>query len=578
LDQWKRLAPAAIISAAGLALTFYLYHRSTLLDLAYNNISPIAYVKSVDGDHQTLRANSTLWNPAQEGDPIYAGDTLKTGDQGSLRVQMINPPSAFEAEARTQVRFEFGSTQKLIRLEEGYFQTLAPFDGTQNIFVAAADQKPWPAKALTVNRGENGNVEFSDPLHLDLTNGLGITFESPQGQFESELNPEEPVPQLFRWTGEAEDLRVAVQWGDTRKNLGNRLLQPSAKGEISATLPLGRHYWRWAVYREGTPEPVWTSQVTRAFVRGVFPPAAISPTGGVYVRLKHEGESVALKWLPSARHKQFTVQVFSDSREQNKVQEQQLDQKSVFEFKPPKFGTYYWRLSGFDEKRQAWLRSRQHMFRVGLKDMDKVEVRWLTRAGDILRYTTPAPTAGLAWKILGERKPKQYRVRVVAAHEDIKSAIPQFSPTEQIVAKVERSGRYKAVVEALNNEAEPIGESSPITFEVQSVPMLRAPAFADDSAAPLQATAKGTLFLNWRAINGAKEYLVELKDTQGKAQTFVARRPSHQLNKLMPGRYEVTVSAIDANDRAGEKSEARGILVPSKPAVKSPKIKKLEVR
>ncbi len=123
-----------------------------------------------------------------------------------------------------------------------------------------------------------------------------------------------------------------------------------------------------------------------------------------------------------------------------------------------------------------------------------------------------------------------------------------------------------------------MGESAVITFEVQSVPMLRAPAFVDESNQTLTATTKGTLLLNWKPIANAKDYLVELKDSQGKTQSTVVKRTSHQFSKLMPGRYSVSISAIDLNDRVGEKSEVRTVIVPNKTAVKSLKIKKMEVR
>ena len=98
-----RLSLALGLSAVGLlgtALFNYLAQPDTHREKV---LPPLAFVRSLDGVHYSKRETSVLMSALQEGDSLYSGDLIRTGDLGELRLQFVNDGITADLEADSQV-------------------------------------------------------------------------------------------------------------------------------------------------------------------------------------------------------------------------------------------------------------------------------------------------------------------------------------------------------------------------------------------------------------------------------------------------------------------------------------------
>jgi hypothetical protein len=585
-----RLLLAVVLSSASLAGTLYYYHSTAPQSLGRAEAVPLAFVTSVDGLHHARREGSLFWTPMQEADLLYAGDSLKTSDQGHLKIQFILSAEVLELESDTFLQLRQEGDLPIVEIQEGYVQA----DSKQENGESAAGVRiktesglePLPTGESLLSREKSGPLRVSRNSSVILQNPYGITWSAPAGDFEVELNPEDPKPATFSWLGaEKDDVRLGIQWGASRKQLDNKLLSPTSQSgpsTLEQLLPIGRHFWRWAIFKEGENDPIWSSPSAKVVVKGLFPPPVTSPAGGAVVRVKDLGEEIVLRWIPSERFSDFKIEVAADAEFSEPFYQGKPTERQLHSFRAPKPGSYFWRLSGLDTKKDQWLRTKTHSFKVALKLPEKINLKWITKSDEVHHYISKKPTLKLAWSSdspkLAKEIVRQYKVRVAPAGESVADAPAELTPQTELTLSLLQRGRHLAQIEAVNAESEIIGKSPVLEIDAQPVPHLRAPAMAYATDKPIQANGRGDVALTWSPVDGAKEYFLELRDPSGKVIPYTAKKPEHQFQKLLPGLYDVKVYGVDSHGRQGEVSDSLKILVPNKSALKPIRIKKVEVR
>jgi hypothetical protein len=404
---------------------------------------------------------------------------------------------------------------------------------------------------------------------------LNIKWSAPEGEISHLLNAEDPQPIEFKWTGGTATQKVVVEWGPSRKKMSSHADARASDGTLKKVLPIGRHFWRWAVYEDGKEEPIFVSPSAPAFVKGVYPPAVIGPTAGASVLLKTLNDVVTLKWTNDEHFDEYKLEVARDSGFKDVIKSESIKDAGTYEFQAPKFDHYFWRLSGHDAK-AGWLKGKNHDFVVKTKEIEKAKLRWVTKVDQPLRYGVE-PSATLAWAAEPVRLVKHYRVRVAPVSDDLNDAKAMTSETPELQVKLDGPGKYQAQVEALNAESDAIGQTNLLIFEVKPFERLRAPAMVTPIEEPIRADSKGRAEIAWEQLDGAKQYNVDIKDPAGAEHVHNAKTNNLNLSKLLPGEYEVRLSAVDTYGRPGQKSEAYRLIVPNKNGIKL-KVKKVEVQ
>ena len=574
-----RLAFAALLSIAGLVVTFKVSEGLDPGEMASDVRRPIAVAHQIDGHHSVKHEGSRFPTPLQEGEPIFKGDTVKTSERGGLKILFPNKDE-LELESDTTVIFTINGDHVVLGLMDGYVNASLAGTGNSNLQVQTdGGQSVALTQKAQLSRDGASGVQVSDGANAPASKtALNIKWVSPLAEIDHSLNPDDPVSYAFKWSGGKEGQKVIVQWGPTRKKMTQSASADATTGELKALLPIGRHFWRWVVMEDGKEDPIWTSPTSPARVRGVFAPAVVSPTSGTNLLVKNLTDPIQLKWTENERYTEYKVEVARDAGFKEVVVSETVKATGLYAFQADKFGSYFWRLSGLDAKPEiGWLKGKTHDFNVKTKESEKAKLKWVTKIDGPIRYATLQPSVTLNWLAEPAKIVKQYRLRIAEMEDKLADTTPLLTDKPELLVNLDKPGRYQAVAEAINIESETIGQTTVLNFEVRPIPILRAPAMVTPLEEPIRADSRGRAEMAWQELEGAKEYTVEIKDKSGQPQTMTSKDTKLNLNKLMPGQYEVRLGAIDNFGRPGEKSEPYKLVVPNKSAIKL-KVKKVEVR
>jgi LysM repeat protein len=174
----------------------------------------------------------------------------------------------------------------------------------------------------------------------------------------------------------------------------------------------------------------------------------------------------------------------------------------------------------------------------------------------LAHYQEAAAEADGAWKLVSQRPedPSHFAIQVAddgttRVHED--SGIP---------VRVEAEGRTRAVspgetVLVRRGEAPgmPTGPTTPSPQGALEAPVLLSPAANLHLSLDAKGKGVGPLHLSWRAVAGARGYLVELKGPS--PQTVRTAHPEASFQSVLSGSYRWSVRALGIEGALGPSSE-----------------------
>ena len=171
------------------------------------------------------------------------------------------------------------------------------------------------------------------------------------------------------------------------------------------------------------------------------------------------------------------------------------------------------------------------------------------------KYAEAAAQADSAWKLLSQRAedPSRFAIEVApdgTTRVHVDSGIP---------VRVEAEGRTRAVspgetVLVHKGEAPgiPTGQLAAPTGSLEA-PVLLAPAAGQRLALDAKGKGVGPLRLSWRAVAGARGYLVELRGPS--AQTLRTTRAEANFPSVLTGGYRWSVRALGVEGELGPAAE-----------------------
>jgi hypothetical protein len=113
-----RLGFAAFLTLLGLLVTFEVSRKLEPEAQNSEERAPIGHAFEVDGVHYVRHEGSKFSTPLQEGEQIFPGDTVKTGDRGGMKVR-FPAGDKLELEADTTVIFTFSGDHVVLVLMVG---------------------------------------------------------------------------------------------------------------------------------------------------------------------------------------------------------------------------------------------------------------------------------------------------------------------------------------------------------------------------------------------------------------------------------------------------------------------------
>jgi hypothetical protein len=131
---------------------------------------------------------------------------------------------------------------------------------------------------------------------------------------------------------------------------------------------------------------------------------------------------------------------------------------------------------------------------------------------------------------------------------------------------------------AASGKGRPSKGSEERIFWIEEDPLLPAPKFTDETPAEIQASSRGNIKVAWKAVKGAKLYIVMLKTPTGELQEQQIELTEVDYKKLQPGEYSITLKSVDVDGNHSPLGETRIIRVPELSDLKAPTLKKVEVK
>lgn len=600
--QWKRLLIAALSSSSVFAATWFWYQSTDNSHSGNSNEKPLAYVGKVVEDIQRRPASRLLWQLVNSGEPLYNGEAIRTSERGEVRIQFVDSDRYLDLEPESLIVIKKSEGEIALDLMEGSSFVAAAKGGEEagapGLVLNSANGKVDLSKAsASLSKGKGNSVDVQvlegkasikseDGQSKELQNREQVKVLSPAPQKPIAMSAENPEPVPFRWQGFPPDAKVSLWVGPSRKQLKEFQKASANSNELLATLPFGRHYWK-LVATSPQGQVVSESPVYRTEVLARYAPTVVFPTADAEIPATQSPFDMSFKWQKGEDTRQMTLELWSDEKLKNKVSTKTFQNEDSYTAAGLNPGTYYWRMTSYFTDSDKPVLGKVQKFTVLPPNVtakaevlpapvEPVQVDFTMPEKDLVQYYVEEPRLGLSWKGDKTEKVSSWRVRYHSEEEDPVMAKSLSVKDTQVSAPVTKPGRYIASIEALDAQGQVLGATNSQILTVSPLPLLQAPMFSP-AEGTLQASMDGRTQLEWSKIDGAKEYWLTIRKNGKELKRTKYLQNSTALKNLLPGEYEVEVTAVDNYGRSSDVLPARKLMVPDKSNVRAPTLKKIKV-
>lgn len=613
--QWLRLFVAALCSSSVFAGTYYWYTSTDQSKYSHGNEKPLAYVGKVVDDIQRRPAARLLWQLVNTGEPLYNGEAVRTSERGEVRIQFTDSDRYLDLEPESLIVIKKSEGEIALDLMEGSLFVNAKAGGTEQdgkipgLVLSSANGKVDLSNAsasLSKGRGNavdvqvlegKASIQGKDGQSKELTTGsfgalgaAGLEFNKNNLKILTPL-PHKPIAMdaenvkdiPFQWTGFPANSEVSLWVGPTRKEMQAYAKALPGKSELATKLPFGKHYWKLVAT---TPQGqiLGESPVYRTEVLARYAPTVVFPTADAEIPASSNSFDMSFKWEKGDDTRSVTLEVWSDPTLKQKILSKSFSAEDAYTLPALKGGTYYWRMSSYYVDSDKPLLGKVQKFSVKPVEQVHVEAMKAPVVPVNVAITTPnqpqyyldKPQVALSWNTDKTDSVASYRVKLHEQSEDPSYVNPVDVKDNKLTTPVSKPGRYIASIEALDKEGQVLGTTTSQPVDVAPLPILHAPGFLPAEGS-LQAGTDGRSMLEWTPIDGAKEYWLVVRKNGKELKRSKYNGTSTALRNLLPGDYDVEISAVDAYGRMSETSAPRKLLVPDKSGVRAPTLKKIKV-
>lgn len=593
--QWIRLLVAALISSSVFAVTWVWYASTGNHVARHNNEKPLAYVGKVVEDIQRRPASRLLWQLVNSGEPLYNGEAIRTSERGEVRIQFVESDRYLDLEPESLIVIKKSEGEIALDLMEGSLfvnaNTETQGSGLGLVLNSAQGKVDLTQASASLTKGRDNNVDVQvlsgkasikteSGASKDLTSATTkIKIISPSLEKPLAMDADSPSPVPFEWQGLPANSQVSLWVGPTRKQMKELASASSEQKQIKATLPFGRHYWK-LVAKNNSGETLAETPVYKTELLARYAPTVVFPTADAEIPAAQEPFDLAFKWQKGDDTRQMNLEIWTDPTLKNKILVKSFQHEDSFTVPQLKAGTYYWRMSSYYVDSDKPLLGDIQKFTIKpvekLQPFEPVLVKFTMPETQATQYFIENPQLGLSWSADKNDKVALWRVKYHNEEEDPALAQVLEVTETKVSTPVSKPGRYIASIEALDNEGKILGSTSSNPLTVAPLPLLTAPDFLP-AAGLLQAQMDGRTQLEWTPIPGAKEYLLVVRKEGKELKRSKYPSTNTALRNLLPGEYELEISAIDNHGRESSPSPTRKLLVPDKSNLRAPTLKKIKV-
>jgi len=611
-SQWKRLLWAALLSGSGLVATFTWYYLTKTKSHTNENEKPLAYVGKTLEEIQRRPATRLLWQEVATGEPLFNGEAIRTSNKGEVRIQFADSTRYLDLEPDSLIVIQQNKGEIALDLMEGSLFVAAAKDGTDSsgtaLVLNSASGKVDLSKASASLSKSNGNqvdvqvlegsASIKDKNGTDkvLSSGSGGALGANGLQFNrADLQIISPAPGkvafvdadekdnlTFKWKGFPAGLKVSLYTGNSRKDMKEWTTVAHQSDEsFKTSLPLGKPYWKLVAKDPKTQKVMAESSVYRTEIQARYAPTMVFPLADATIPVNKAPFDMAFKWQKGDEISHIVLEVAKDPALRQKVATKNFTTEEEYTLPALTEGEYYWRMSSYYDGSNKPVMGRIQKFtvtKVTEKPVvkDPVEITWLTPE-DRIQFYLDNPKLGLSWNVNRNDDVALWRVKYFEEGDDPSKLQTIEVKENKAEPQIQKPGRYIASLEAVDKEGRVIGTAPHRKIAVAPLPLLPPPKLLPLEG-NLTAQADGRTELQWEKLDGAKEYQLVILNKDGKElKTMKYTTNQTALRNLMPGEYQVKISAVDQHGRVSESGAPRKLIVPDKSNLKAPTLKKIKV-
>ncbi|MEQ1877110.1 MAG: hypothetical protein ABL958_10720 [Bdellovibrionia bacterium] len=393
-------------------------------------------------------------------------------------------------------------------------------------------------------------------------------------------NPEEPAV-TFRWSNLARLEKMIFDLSKT-PDFKNPLVPDGVGDRTSHEVELkesGTYYWRVRGQLRGSQEQLVSESFKFQYKREfeLLPPVLSKPANNE--RLSHQmliASKLTLKWeeVPGVSGYKVSLKAAGGASAIQVNEEVKIPEIKVAGLTP---GSYIWTVASVGREGKISAPAVERKFSVD----ELPKLLWADGKDDPMNYlyTTEKPSLKLEWP-RGPAQAKGWKMRIMEDGADPSEAKwTEMLPEPKYAGDLSKAGKYEVEVEAFTETGDLAAKSSKRVVNVQQLPLLPAPKFAESVPEELMAKNNGSVQLAWEKVDRASRYVVEVRKPDGTvAKEVVSDNLGETIKSMMPGQYKVILKSVDQTGRRGIASEGRPLLVPDRSDARAPKIKAIKVK
>lgn len=585
----RKIILAVILSASCYGITHLIFVLTEPSRGNQNEAEPIAYTTRVFDEVERRPVARMIWHMLIPGEAVYPGEAIRTSSKGDVQIQFVGSGRVLDLEPDTMIILTKKENEIALDLLDG------------SVFIAQNESKDGKdSEAKLTLKSKSGVIDLSKAtaslsntdgkIELQVLKGQATTADQKAigvGDTNAAIQIVEPAgdrPQFvnglqtksvrFKWQGATAGRPIELWIGSQRRNLKvQSKITNGADSEFRLDLSPGKYFWQ---LRAENGE----SQIQRFEVVSLGTPQPLSPAHQQSLILETNLSPVEFRWSNPTGVKSTTFELSQDPFFKQVLNTEVHPASKTFTTVPLAAGRYYWRVSSFYPEHQQMASGPVWIVDTEIGQRKLTEIEWspeLTRE----KFFVEKPKLDLAWKEVSSRgAAKSWLIKIAANEadlEDPKSAISIATQNQKIESLLPKQGRWIASVEGLDAAGNRVSKSPIKEFNLSPLPLLKAPLFAEPEG-DFKATPSGDLKLSWSNVEGAKEYWIILKNSEGKeVQNKKFEKNSTALTSLMPGIYSMELFAKDAFGRKSEAGPERKILVPESSGLSAPKLRRVKV-
>lgn len=206
----------------------------------------------------------------------------------------------------------------------------------------------------------------------------------------------------------------------------------------------------------------------------------------------------------------------------------------------------------------------------------KAQIVWVGDSSNLQPFAKD-PEISLSWQVKNKDAVKKVKIKILDGEQVIVSKELSAGDTE-FKTFVKKPGRYVASVEAFGEDSEKLATSSLRSIVAEEFPYLPKPQWVNKDTNE-KAQLNGSFASSWNEQAGALNYKLQLKDSSGRiVKEWVQKRTSFALKGLLPGKYTLSLAAIDLYQRESPQKAIKTIQVLDNSEILAPKLKSMRFK